>query len=224
MRFLRNALRFQLSLMILLSGCLAVQAQYSSPPLGQGSQGSSAKDADAKDPALPGDAAVSAGQLRRMTAAQFQAGIDQEGVQRFTQRLTRDTDPHNWDEPNYDIILNHVATGQTAWLRIAGEIGPYATDPSFNNGLAVALAYALLENPSGVLRVRRNVLTMRGPGDNHFLNACMYPFPQPSQQFVQSYQRRALLALKRVHEQELRAQAEDCRKELLSPPTEKASN
>ena len=179
---------------------------------------------------------MTAGQLRHMTAAQFQAGIDKEGAQTFTARLTKETNPHNWDEPNYDIILNHISSGQPAWLRIAAEIGPYAFDPSFNKGLNGALAYALLENPAGVLRMRRDI-ALPGPrtgdrpatrnptlADDHFLNACMYPFPQPSDAFVHSYQRRALLALKRVHELDLKAQVEDCRKELLAPPTEKASN
>lgn len=163
---------------------------------------------------------VTAAQLRNMTAAQFQAGIDKEGAQAFVARITRETDPHNWDEPNYDIILNHIATGNSAWLKIAGEIGPYTSDSNFSKGLNVALAYALLENPSAVLRQRRTL----GHNDDHFMNACMYPFPQPSDSFVKHYQQGALLALKKIHDPALKPQAEDCRKELLSPPTEKASN
>lgn len=164
---------------------------------------------------------VSSGQLRRMTAAQFQAGIDKEGAQAFTMRLTREEDPHNWDEPRYDMILNHISTGEAAWLRIAAEIGPYTvspytSEPNFAKGLNVALAYALLENPSGVIRMRH--------ADDHFMHACMYPFPQPSDAFIHHYQQRALLALKRVHDPALKVQTEDCRRELLSPPTEKASN
>ena len=205
MRVFPQAFLTPLSLAVLLTGSLLAQTPSPAPP----------------DSAGVGAAPVTATQLRHMTAAQFQAGIDKEGAQAFTSRLTKETDPHNWDEPNYDIILNHIASGQTPWLRIASEIGPYAADPSFSKGLNVALAYALLENPSGVLRMRRDSAAAR---DNHFLNACMYPFPQPSQTFVHSYQRRALLALKRVREPELKAQTEDCRKELLSPPIEKASN
>lgn len=207
MRVLPYALLSRLSLALLLTGNFGAQAQPGTP-------------ASAHAPA----SSVTAGQLRHMTAAQFQAGIDKEGAQAFTSRLTRETDPHNWDEPNYDIILNHISSGQAAWLKIANEIGPYATDPSFSKGLNVALAYALLENPSGVLRVRREVSHNPRHDDDHFMNACMYPFPQPSQTFVHRYQRRALLALKRVHEPDLKAQTEDCRKELLSPPTEKAAN
>jgi hypothetical protein len=164
---------------------------------------------------------VSATELRHMTAARFQAGIDKEGAQAFTARLIKEDDPHNWDEPRYDMILNHIATGQTAWLKIASEIGPYtvspySSEPNFAQGLNVALAYALLENPTGVIRMRH--------ADEHFMHACMYPFQQPSDAYVHKYQRQALLALKRIHDPALKAQAEDCRKELLSPPTEKASN
>ena len=159
---------------------------------------------------------VSPAQLRTMTAAQFQAGIDKEGAQAFVARVTRDIDPHSADEPNYDIILNHIASGQENWLRIAAEIGPYITDPSFNKGLNVALAYALLENPTAVLR-------MRG-ADDHFTSACMYPFPQPSDTFLHKYQRRAMAALTRVHDASLQTKKENCRKELQTFPTEKASN
>lgn len=159
---------------------------------------------------------VSPAQLRTMTAAQFQAGIDKEGAQAFVARVTRDIDPHSADEPNYDIILNHIASGQENWLRIAAEIGPYTADPSFNKGLNVALAYALLENPTAVLRMRS--------ADEHFMSACMYPFPQPSDTFLHKYQRRAIAALAHVHDASLQAKKDDCRKELQTFPTEKASN
>jgi hypothetical protein len=211
MRLAAKALTASLLFAAFYFGTAATYAQYSSPELGKG---------DASE----GTPSVSARELRRMTAEQFQAGIDKEGAKAFTQRLTRENG-HNWDEPNYDIILNHISTGEAAWLKIAAEIGPYTVapysmDPNFNNGLNVALAYALLENPTGVLRMRKAV----GNEDEHFMNACMYPFHQPSQAFIHRYQGHALLALKRVKDPSLRAQAEDCRKELLSPPTEKASN
>ena len=99
---------------------------------------------------------VTPAQLRQMTAAQFQAGIDKEGAEAFTQRVVKDIDPHSQEEPNYDIILNHISSGSEAWLRIAAEIGPYASivygDSSFGRGMNVAIAYALLENPTAVLR------------------------------------------------------------------------
>ena len=159
---------------------------------------------------------VTPAQLRRMTAAQFQAGIDKEGAEAFTQRVSKDIDPHSQEEPNYDIILNHISTGKDAWLKIAAEIGPYTNDPSFAKGLNVAIAYALLENPTTVLRMRN--------ADDHFMNACMYPFPKPSEAFLHHFQHRALTALTRVNDPELKARKDDCRKELETFPTEKASN
>jgi hypothetical protein len=158
---------------------------------------------------------VTPDQLRSMTAAQFQAGIDKEGAEKFTRRVTQDIDPHGQDEPNYDIILNHISSGNEKWLKIAEEIGPY-TDPNFSKGLTVAIAYALLENPTAVLRMRN--------ADDHFMSACMYPFPQPSDTFLHHFQKRALVALTRVHDPALVARKEDCRKELQTFPTEKASN
>jgi hypothetical protein len=158
---------------------------------------------------------VTPSQLRHMTAAQFQAFIDKEGAAKFTQRVTNDIDPHGQDEPNYDIILNHISSGDEKWLKIASEIGPYTQDPNFSKGLNVAIAYALLENPTAVLRMRN--------ADDHFMNACMYPFPQPSETFLHNFQHHALTALTRVHDPALVAKKEDCRKELQTFPTEKAS-
>jgi hypothetical protein len=163
---------------------------------------------------------VTPAQLRQMTAAQFQAGIDKEGAEAFTQRVVKDIDPHSQDEPNYDTILNHISSGNEAWLKIAAEIGPYANivygDSSFGRGMNVAIAYALLENPTAVLRMRT--------AEDHFMNACMYPFPKPSAAFLHHYQRRALIALARVNDPKLKARKEDCRRELETFPTEKASN
>jgi len=164
---------------------------------------------------------VTPSQLRHMTAAQFQAGIEKEGAQAFMARITKDIDPHSAEEPNYDIILNHIATGQEAWLKIASEIGPYtmppySAEPNFSRGLDVAIAYALIENPAAVLRMRN--------ADEHFMNACMYPFPQPSTTFLQHFQHRAFIALTRVKDPELKVRKEDCHKELQTFPTENASN
>jgi hypothetical protein len=159
---------------------------------------------------------VTPSQLRHMTAAQFQAGIDKEGAEAFTRRVTKDIDPHSPDEPNYDIILNHVSTGNVAWLKIAAEISPFVIDPNFSRGLNVAIAYALLENPSAVLRMRN--------ANEHFMNACIYPFPQPSAAFLHHFQKQALAALNLVHDPALQTIKEDCRKELQVLPTEKASN
>src|SRR5690242_12864950 len=95
---------------------------------------------------------MSSSEVRNMTAADFQRHIDEEGAQQFVRRLVKDIDPHSPEEPNYDIVLEHVAEGSNGWLRAAAEIGPY-TDPNFSQGIRVAIADALVVNPVGVLKM-----------------------------------------------------------------------
>src|ERR1700756_313540 len=72
-------------------------------------------------------------ELRHMTAAQFQQHLDSEGAQRFVARVRKDLDPHSPEEPNYDIVLEHIAEGSNGWLKIAAEIAPF-TDSAFSEG------------------------------------------------------------------------------------------
>ncbi len=149
-----------------------------------------------------------------MTATQFQRHLDQEGAPAFLSRAIKDIDPHSPEEPNYDIILEHIAEGSPGWLRIAGEIGPYV-DPRFSEGLRVALADALVENPSAVL-------TLIGTED-HFSEACGYPFVHQTEHYLQRHQHAALIALRRVHAPSLFEKREACRKQLLDIPVNSAS-
>jgi hypothetical protein len=153
-------------------------------------------------------------ELRRMTAAQFQRHLDQEGAAAFTARAVKDIDPHSPDEPNYDIILEHIAEGSSGWLHIASEIGPY-TDPHFSEGLRVALADALVANPSGVLRLIGS--------EPHFDQACGYPFVRQTESYLQRHQKAALAALGRVHSPWLKEKKNACRAQLMRIPVNTAS-
>ncbi len=157
---------------------------------------------------------IAPAELRHMTAAQFQRHLDEEGVQAFTSRVIKDTDPHSPEEPNYDIILEHVAEGSPGWLHIAAEIGPYI-DARFSEGLRVALADALIENPSGVLRLIGS--------EEHFNEACGYPFVHQTEHYLHRHQRAALLALERVRSPNLAIKKAACRKQLLQMPVNTAS-
>ncbi len=99
-------------------------------------------------------------------------------------------------------------------MKVAAAIAPFTQDPNFNQGLSVALAYALLKNPAGVLRLRTV--------DNHFVNACKYPFPLPSDAFLHRFHQNALAALSRVHDPSLQSRKEECRQELQTVPAGKA--
>ena len=78
-----------------------------------------------------------------MSAADFQRHIDAEGAREFVHRLIKDIDPHSPEEPNYDIVLEHVAEGSNGWLHAAAQIAPF-TDATFSQGLRVAIADALV--------------------------------------------------------------------------------
>jgi hypothetical protein len=152
-------------------------------------------------------------ELRHMSAAQFQQHLDREGVQRFVARVRKDLDPHSPEEPNYDIVLEHIAEGSNGWLRIAAEIAPF-TDAAFSEGLRVALADALVENPAGVLRLIGS--------EEHFDQACGYPFVRQTDQYLRKHQKAALAALNRVRTPALEEKKAACRKQLLDIPTSSA--
>jgi hypothetical protein len=152
-------------------------------------------------------------ELRHMTAAQFQQHLDSEGAQRFVARVRKDLDPHSPEEPNYDIVLEHIAEGSNGWLKIAVEIAPF-TDSAFSEGLRVALADALVENPAGVLRLIGS--------EEHFDQACGYPFVRQTDQYLRQHQKAALAALNRVRSPALEQKKAACRKQLLDIPTSSA--
>ena len=154
-------------------------------------------------------------ELRNMTAAEFQRHIDEEGPQRFVFRLTKDIDPHAPDEPNYDIVVEHVAEGDNGWLHAAAAIAPY-TDRAFNQGLRVAVADALVVNPVGVLNLIGS--------EELFDDACSYPFVHQTDTYMQRHKREALAALDRVHQPALASRKAACRKQLMDVPTTTASD
>jgi hypothetical protein len=158
---------------------------------------------------------MSSSELRNMSAADFQRHIDEEGAQQFVRRLINDIDPHSPEEPNYDIVLEHVAEGSNGWLHAAAAIAPY-TDATFSEGIRVAIADALIVNPAGVLK-------MIGT-EAHFDEACGYPFVRQTGTYMLQHKREALAALKQVHQPSLAAKKENCRKELMDLPTATASD
>jgi hypothetical protein len=158
---------------------------------------------------------MSSSEVRNMSAADFQRHIDEEGAQHFLRRLIKDIDPHSPEEPNYDIVLEHVAEGSNEWLQVAAQIGPY-TDAVFSQGIRVAIADALVVNPTGVLK-------MIGT-EEHFDEACGYPFVRQTETYMQRHKREAMAALNRVHQPALASRKEACRKQLMDVPTTTASD
>ena len=154
-------------------------------------------------------------ELRNMSASEFRQHISDEGAQQFVHRFTKDIDPHSPEEPNYDIVLEHVAEGSAGWLQAAAEIAPY-TDATFSQGIRVAIADALVVNPTGVLKMIGS--------EEHFNEACGYPFVRQTDTYMLRHKREALAALSRVHQPTLAAKKEECRKQLMDVPTTTASD
>ncbi len=156
---------------------------------------------------------ITSKEMRGMTASDFQQHIDEEGAQPFVRRILTDVDPHSPEEPNYDIVLEHVAEGSTAWLKAAAHIAPY-TDATFSQGLRVAIADALVANPTAVLNLVGT--------EEHFDQACGYPFVHQTDTYMLRHQHDALAALNRVRQPGLAAKKESCRKQLMDVPTNQA--
>jgi hypothetical protein len=158
---------------------------------------------------------ITSNELRNMSATDFQRHIDEEGAQEFVYRLVKDIDPHSPEEPNYDIVLEHVAEGGNGWLHAAAEIAPF-TDATFSQGIRIAIADALIVNPTGVLK-------MIGT-EEHFDEACGYPFVRQTETYMLQHKREALAALRKVQQPALASKKESCRKRLMDVPTTTASD
>lgn len=157
---------------------------------------------------------VSANEMRAMTSTDFRRHIKEEGAEAFVHRFVKDVDPHSPEEPNYDIVLEHVAEGSPGWLEAAAEIAPF-TDQTFSQGLSVAIADALVVNPAAVLKMIGS--------EQHFDEACGYPFVHQTDTYMLKHKREALAALTRVHQPALAEKKEQCRKQLQNVPTATAS-
>ena len=157
---------------------------------------------------------ISTNEMRSMSATDFDHHIDEEGAQHFVQRLLKDVDPHSPEEPNFDVVLERVAEGSNAWLKEAARIAPY-TDATFSQGLRVAIADALVANPAGVLKLVGT--------EEHFDQACGYPFVHQTATYMLRHRREALAALSRVHQSALLPKVESCRRQLMDVPRNQAS-
>jgi hypothetical protein len=71
-------------------------------------------------------------------------------------------------------------------------------------------------NPTGVLK-------MMGT-EEHFDEACGYPFVRQTETYMLQHKREALAALNHVHQPALAGKKENCRKRLMDVPTTTASD
>jgi len=129
------------------------------------------------------------------TPQQISAAIDKQGAHAFLASL---------DEQASDKLLDHIGSGQAAWVALAPKLATGA-DAAIAEGLGIALAYALPKNASVVLKAVDPV-----EGDTHILaisRVCGIPFVEEA---PFAYKTKALRAVAAVKNPALRQVRERC--------------
>jgi hypothetical protein len=101
-------------------------------------------------------------------------------------------------------VMNGIATGDSAWLDVAGQLTPASATAAAS--LTIALASALPRSPDRVLAI----LGRKYPVDD----VCSIPFLRPDSALVTSYHDEALSALARVRSPRLTHVRDACRTAL----------
>ncbi len=101
-------------------------------------------------------------------------------------------------------VMNGIATGDSAWLDVAGQLTPASA--SAEATFSIALASALLHSPARVLRL----LSSKYPVED----VCDIPFLKPESTVIASYHDDAVAALGRVRNDSLTQVRDACRAAL----------
>lgn len=108
------------------------------------------------------------------------------------------------DESFGQSVMNGIATGDSAWLEVAGELTPASAAAAAS--LSIALASALPRSPE-------KVLALLGP-THPVADVCGIPFLKPESTLVTSYHDDAVIALGRVRSLPLTQVRDACRAAL----------
>lgn len=112
------------------------------------------------------------------------------------------------DYANYDYIFDQVASGDGDWIRdFVSYVAPGA-DAATGEGVGIALAHALPNNPKAVLQLDEDSM---GPS---LRRICTLPFIEPEYEFIKDYGERTLAALQKVDDPYLLEARDLCIKRL----------
>ncbi|BCF88778.1 hypothetical protein [Paraburkholderia largidicola] len=134
-----------------------------------------------------------------LTPAQVTRDIQAHGARATVQSLNR--------AGRLDAVLNQIATGNTAWVRLSRSLAK-GTDAGDSTGLSVALARALPKNPKAVLGVLDD-----GPVTGATV-VCSVPFIEPTPREIKDYLERAIPAVKGTSVSERLPQRAPCLRAL----------
>ncbi|CAD6514224.1 hypothetical protein ACFQ3P_04325 [Paraburkholderia sabiae] len=134
-----------------------------------------------------------------LTPSVISRDIQTKGARATVQSLSR--------KGSFDAVLDKIASGNTAWVRISRDLAT-GTDAGDSTGLSVALAKALPKNPKAVLAVLDD-----GPVTGASV-VCGVPFIEPTPREVKDYLNRAIPAVRRTPESERLPQRAPCLRAL----------
>jgi len=108
-----------------------------------------------------------------LTATQLTRQLQAEGPKATVQQL--------WNSGAYDSVLNHVASGDPAWIALAARLASGA-DAAASESLTIALAEALPKNPGAVLAILGPAVTALSPA-----RVCGAPFIEMAAPDLRNY-------------------------------------
>lgn len=120
--------------------------------------------------------------------------------------IVRALTENNWE--GYDYIFEKVASGDRDWINAFITYVAPGTDAASAEGVTIALAYALPNNPNAVLYLDDYTT---GPS---LARICTLPFIEPEYEFIRDYGKRTLAALRRVDDPDLLETRDICIRRL----------
>ena len=104
---------------------------------------------------------------------------------------------HENGELNANYIFDKVASGDEEWIHAFVTYVVPGTDAAAAEGVPVALAHALSNNPKAVLALDKNLITPS------LYSICGLPFYEPEYEFIKAHGKKTLKALRQVDDPEL---------------------
>lgn len=101
---------------------------------------------------------------------------------------SRNNDSSSLSDADYDKITEYLSQGRTSWIELYPILNqsPFLGATSFQEGLDIAMAYALPENPEAVLKF---------VDQNNVNKVCGMPFIEPAPDETEAYFLKARAAL-----------------------------
>jgi len=136
-----------------------------------------------------------------VTADELLRQITSEGSQPVLERLWR-------NEDRFEQVCHKIESGDPSWLEVARRLRA-SSDAGMTLSLNYSVARALPANPTSVLKLINHGFTVD--------DICTSPFIEPEPGVAESYQRRAVAALRSSIPKDLESVGTECLKRIEEP-------